>query len=593
MNDKIKHNFIGYQQWVFFIIIFFSLLLFSSTYAQNKQVRIGVLALRGAEESMQRWSPTADYLTDQIPGYTFVIVPLDFEQIFEAVKDGSVDFALENSSIYVELEYLYGIDRIATLNALCRRKATNQFGGIIFTTKNRNDINIPDDLKDKSFMAVDETSFGGWRMSQREFKDLGIDPYHDFESMQFGGTHDQVVYAVQKGEVDAGTVRTGILEKMDKEGKIDIADFKILNQQYPENFSLLISTRLYPEWPFAKVKHTSDQLALQVSIALLSMSSDSKAAIAAAIAGWTIPHDYQSVHDCLKELRVSPYKDLGKITLANLFQQYWEWILMGLIGIVILIIIVIYISRLNLKLSLSSIKLEEKTAQLALSNKELKEFAYIVSHDLKAPLRAISQLSYWISTDYKDAFDKEGKEMLTLLGSRVKRMDLLIDGILQYSRVGRVENEEPIDLNNLVKDVIESLAAPENIEIKVVDALPKYIGDPTRFSQIFQNLISNSIKFSDKPKGKIKIACSDEGKYWKFSVEDNGPGIEEKYFDKAFQIFQTLQARDKIEGTGVGLSLVKKIINYYKGEVWIESKVGEGTIVFFTLPKIDMNKKKK
>lgn len=566
----------------------FFMLLQLSTYAQDSLMRIGVLALRGAEESVQRWTPTAEYLSKQIPEYTFVIVPLDFEQIFEAVKNGEVDFALENSSIYVELEYLYGIDRIATMNFSCKSKnlVLNQFGGVFFTSKVQKDIKNLDDLRHKSFMAVHETSFGGWRMAQRELKDKRIDPYRYFKELQFGGTHDAVVYAVQKGEVDAGTVRTSILEKMDMEGKIDINDFTILNQQYLDNFPLLLSTRLYPEWPFARVKHTSDQLTKKVAITLLSMPPNSEAARVAGIAGWTIPNNYQPVHDCLKELRVSPYEELGEITLANLMQQYWEWILLGFIGIIILVAVVIYISRLNRKLNISTIELKERTTQLSESNKELKEFAYIVSHDLKAPLRAISQLSHWISTDYQDAFDDEGKEMLALLGRRVKRMDLLIDGILQYSRVGRVENEETLDLNSLVKDIITNLAAPENIEIKVLNTLPKHIGDPTRFTQVFQNLISNSINFIDKPKGKINIACSDEGKYWKFLVEDNGPGIEEKYFDKAFQIFQTLQPRDKQEGTGVGLSLVKKIINFYKGNVWIESNVGEGTTVFFTLPKI-------
>ncbi|MCK5005279.1 MAG: PhnD/SsuA/transferrin family substrate-binding protein, partial [Candidatus Aminicenantes bacterium] len=427
------------------LFMFFLLLIVPSVYSQGKEVKIGVLALRGAEESMGRWTPTAEYLSKQIPEYTFVIVPLDFEQIFEAVKNGEVDFVLENPSIYVELEFHYGIDRIATLNVLSQGKGTNQFGGIIFTHKNRNDINSPEDLRNKSFMAVHETSFGGWRMTQLEFKDLGINPYRDFADIQFGNTHDNVVYAVQDGEVDAGTVRTGILEKMNKESRIDIKDFKILNQKHPDNFSLLISTRLYPEWPFARVKHTSAQLAQQVSIALLKMPADSEAAKVARIAGWTIPNNYQPVHDCLKELRVSPYEDLGKITLANLIQQYWEGILLGFIGVIILATIAVYVIRLNRRLNISTIELEKKSAQLLDSNKELREFAYIVSHDLKAPLRAISQLSHWISKDYESAFDKEGKEMLALLGKRVKWMDRLIDGILQYSRVGRVQKEETIN----------------------------------------------------------------------------------------------------------------------------------------------------
>ncbi len=240
------------------------------------------------------------------------------------------------------------------------------------------------------------------------------------------------------------------------------------------------------------------------------------------------------------------------------------------------------------QLEVQSEKLKEQSNELKSVNTELESFTYSVSHDLKAPLRAISQLSYWISEDHKDVMTEDGKEQLNLLGSRVKRMDSLIDGILQYSRIGRIrETDKLLNLNSLVEGVIDSLAPPENIKINIVNVLPEIYGDESRFIQVFQNLISNSIKFSDKPKGKINIACSDEGNNWKYSVEDNGPGIEEKYFKRVFRIFQTLNARDTLEGTGLGLALVKKIINTYSGKVWIKSKVGKGTTVFFTLPKRD------
>jgi len=228
----------------------------------------------------------------------------------------------------------------------------------------------------------------------------------------------------------------------------------------------------------------------------------------------------------------------------------------------------------------------DRTEQLAASNKELKDFAYVVSHDLKAPLRAISQLSFWLLNDYKDKLDEDGKENLSLLVGRVKRLDALIDGILQYSRVGKArEKEENIDFNILVSDIITSLESNDSINIEVENTLPTYIGDSNRFTQVFQNLISNSIKFMDKPLGKIKIGCEENEKFYKLWVKDNGIGIEEKYFDRVFQIFQTLQPRDQTEGTGVGLTLVKKIVNIYKGKVWIESKLGVGTEVYFTLPK--------
>ena len=228
----------------------------------------------------------------------------------------------------------------------------------------------------------------------------------------------------------------------------------------------------------------------------------------------------------------------------------------------------------------------ERTAELENTNKELKDFAYIVSHDLKAPLRGISQLADWISQDYTNAFDEDGKEMMNLLIGRAKRMDNLIEGVLQYSRVGRiVEGYVNINLNTLVKNTIELIEPPEHIQITIENELPVIAGDRTRIEQVFQNLLGDAIKFMDKPRGEVKVACVDEGAHWKFSVTDNGPGIKEKHHETVFQIFQTLTSRDERESTGVGLTIVKKIIELHGGRIWVESEVGEGSTFFFTLPK--------
>lgn len=224
--------------------------------------------------------------------------------------------------------------------------------------------------------------------------------------------------------------------------------------------------------------------------------------------------------------------------------------------------------------------------ELESANEELKNFGYVVSHDLKAPLRAIGSLADWLSTDYVDKFDDEGKEHMRLLISRVHRMDGLIDGILQYSRVGRVkEVAVAVELNHLVREVIDLLAPPENIKVSIVNSLPTVMAEPTRIQQVFQNLISNAIKYMDKPEGEIRISCGAEGKQWKFSITDNGPGIDQQHFEKIFQLFQTLAPRDRVESTGVGLALVKKIVEMYGGRVWVESKVGQGSTFFFTLPR--------
>ena len=235
-------------------------------------------------------------------------------------------------------------------------------------------------------------------------------------------------------------------------------------------------------------------------------------------------------------------------------------------------------------------KAEQKQAELLKkvesANKELKDFAYVVSHDLKAPLRGIKTLASWISTDYADKLDQNGKEQMNLLSSRVDRMHNLIDGILQYSRVGRVQEEKvQVNLNELVAEAIDMIAPPENISITVENELPIIEFERTRITQVFQNLLSNAVKYMDKPEGQVRIGCAAEDGWWKFSVTDNGPGIEEKYFEKIFQLFQTLSPRDEVESTGVGLTVAKKIVELYGGKIWVQSKVGEGSTFLFTLSK--------
>ncbi len=220
------------------------------------------------------------------------------------------------------------------------------------------------------------------------------------------------------------------------------------------------------------------------------------------------------------------------------------------------------------------------------ANQELNDFAYVVSHDLKAPLRGISSLSEWLLSDYADKFDSEGRELVNLMIARVHKLYNLIDGILKYSRLGRVKEEKrAVNLNDVVKDVIELICPLDNIKIEIANELPVIFCDKTRIEQVYQNLISNAIKFLDKPQGKITIASIEDNDYWKLTVADNGPGIEQQHFARIFKIFQKLSNNQDSDSTGIGLSLVKKIVEMYGGNVWLESEVGQGSTFFFTFKK--------
>jgi len=232
-------------------------------------------------------------------------------------------------------------------------------------------------------------------------------------------------------------------------------------------------------------------------------------------------------------------------------------------------------------------EIKDYAKSLESKNKELDQFAYIVSHDLKAPLRAINNLSEWIEEDLEDIVDEDTKKNLELLRGRVHRMENLINGILEFSRVGRQEtNNEKIDMSKLLNEIVDSIGSDKIAKFTIKDEMPTLIAEKILFEQIFSNLISNAIKYNDKDEIEICVSysMSNNDKFHTFGIKDNGPGIEEEYFNSIFVIFQTLQPRDKIESTGVGLAIVKKIIEDSGGRIWVESEISTGSTFYFTLP---------
>ena len=228
----------------------------------------------------------------------------------------------------------------------------------------------------------------------------------------------------------------------------------------------------------------------------------------------------------------------------------------------------------------------ESYKQLEQSNKQLDQFAYVVSHDLKAPLRAIANLAEWIEEDIEQAISEDARKQFELLKGRVHRMEALINGILEYSRVGRVEiNIDTIDTRKLVDDVLDMMPTPDGFKVNINGDYPEIDSAKVQLSQVFANLISNAIKYTDRDDGVIDIKGIDQGESVQFSVTDNGPGIAPQFHSKVFEMFQTLNARDKVESTGVGLTLVKRIVEDLGGSIRVESEEGEGATFLFNLPK--------
>ncbi len=237
------------------------------------------------------------------------------------------------------------------------------------------------------------------------------------------------------------------------------------------------------------------------------------------------------------------------------------------------------------ELANTNLMLARTTALLERRNSELDQFAYVTSHDLKAPLRAISNLADWIGEDLAGQIPEENQRQLTLLKSRVQRMEALINGLLEYARIGRRERQiAEVDVAQLLHSVIDSLAPPPGFQVQVANAMPTIHTHRTALGQVFANLISNAIKHHHQGQGRVTIHCRPQVDVLEFCVSDDGPGIASQYHEKIFTIFQTLKARDDFESTGVGLSVVKKIVESENGRVWLESAVGEGSRFYFTWP---------
>jgi ABC-type phosphate/phosphonate transport system substrate-binding protein len=358
---------------------------------QSELVRIGVLAYRGKEKALERWSPTADYLSERITAHRFEIVPVNLDEMPRAIQEGDIHFTLTNPGNYVSLETSHGVSRIATMQTRNGKQSRVRFGAVIIARADRPDITKLADLRGKSFMAVSQEAFGGFQMAWRELKEHGIDPFTDIRELRFAGfPQDKIIMAVHRGEVDAATVRAETLARMIESGKVTEDEFCILNPQSIDSTPFPLSTRLYPEWPFAMTKNAPRELATRVAQALLSMPADHPAAQAARMAGWTVPLDYSPVHDLMQTLQVGPYEVLRQASFLGMLKRYTWWFV-G-IGVLLGFLLLLngYISNTNHKLKDTERNLrreirerEKSQAKLARYRDTLEEQVAERTEDLK------------------------------------------------------------------------------------------------------------------------------------------------------------------------------------------------------------------
>jgi len=596
-------------------MLLFSWAALADNLVQIPVYKIGVLAFRGEEKALKRWLPTAEYLNQRISNSSFIVVPLDLEQLRHAVEKQKIDFVITNTGQYVELEAFYGASRIATVKNNINGQVSTSFGAVIFTRADRDDINTLEDIKGKRFMGVKRTGFGGFQMAWREMIEQGVDPFRDLASLEFSGfPQDEVVYAVRDGLVDVGTFRSETLEQMAEEGKIQLSDFKVLHPQHFPQYDVLVSTRLYPVWPFARLNHTSRELSEKVASVLLSMPPDSEAAISSEIMGWTIPVDYQPVHELMRELRVGPYAGLNDMVWTDLIKRYWMWLTAIGIALMLLTVVTVTLRKTNNKLQDAQRQLQKhqrelvdtvhaRTADLvvmrdqALAASEAKSlFLSKVSHELRTPLNAIIGYTEII-------FDElhEGSRRIDVQDVDKVRISALhlMSVITDLLDITRLENgtaniiRTNFSISQMIGDVMsraQPLAKKNDNRIEVRNHLgqDQVETDKERLQDALDHVINNACKYTREGTITIDIEQRKNGDdtWLDFRVIDNGIGMSLEQQERIFNVF--VQADNsttrRFDGLGLGLAKSRGYCRLLGGDITLTTEEGKGSEFVISIP---------
>jgi diguanylate cyclase (GGDEF)-like protein/PAS domain S-box-containing protein len=335
-----------------------------SAWALEAPVSLGVLAFRPKPETLARWQPTADYLAART-GRVFVIEAMTYPELEAAVEQRRIDFVLTNPSHYVLLTRRMALSSpLATLIELNNGMPLTQFGGVVFKRAGNQAIHELADLRGKTVAAPDTGSLGGYQMQAQTLLRAGVDITREVNLTVTGMPHDKAVYAVLEGRADAGFVRTGLLEAMARDGRVDLARLEVLNRRHAPGFPFLLSTQLFPEWPFAAMLQTDERLAQEVAKALFSLREDHPAARAGGYHGWAIPTDYEPVRAMMQELRLPPFDQAPVFTWRDVLNQHGlELLVTAVAGTVILV--------LSLMLAARQRQLREQEHHLAEERRQL------------------------------------------------------------------------------------------------------------------------------------------------------------------------------------------------------------------------------
>lgn len=585
------------------LAVFLSLIILAVSplaWADAGEVRVGVLAFQGSERAAREWEATMAHLGRMLPDQRFMAVPLDFASIEQALAARTIDFLITNPGSYVALEARHAVSRIATLESGPAEAPTAAVGSTVIAKAGRTDMRGLADLKGRIVAAASPDAFGGFQIIWRELDDLGIAPLPEFRDLRYSGfPMERIAWMVRDGAADAGILRACLLEQLIAQGSVAPHEFKVVGEVSGDGLPCRHSSRLYPDWPFAKLAHTPHDLAKRVAAALLAMP------IIDGVA-WTAPLDYTPVHDLFRQLKIGPYAQLANPSLRELARRHWHWLAVAALLACWWLVHVAHVERLvrrrtaDLKAAnteLSRQMLERERAE-ELSNRHraerdqfsrlgiLGEMASNMAHELNQPLAACINyakgMRRMLDTGQADpALLAEG---VNAVADQAERAAAIIQRIRGFVR-RRPPQRGAVDINEVVRETVEmfqSLTGRKSlaIHLHLMAEAPRVIADKVEVQQVLLNLLQNAMDAMAAEEGGITVRVSASDGVVKVAVRDAGPGLSAEADAHLFEPFFTT----KPEGLGLGLSICRTIVESHGGRLWAAPNDGRGLTMRFTLP---------
>ena len=566
--------------------------------AAAREVAVGVFAWQGERAAIADWSPVIRDLNAALPEHRFRLDHYDAAGLRRAIAEHRVDLVITNPGYYVTMEAEFGLSRIATLAAANVRSPDRAIGSVVVARADRADLPDLAALAGRRVAAVAPDAFGGWLIVAGELKRRGLDPESDLAVRFMGLPMNTIVDAVRRGEVDAGVVRTCLLEQL--------VDEQYLAPHRPARggcapgrvgFPCATSTPLYPDWPIAVTRQTDPALAKAVARALLAVPEGH------GLLSWTVPADYRPVHELYQELGVGPYADLHRLTPEALARRFWPWLL----GLVLLLVAgIVHTVRVEYQVHRRTAELREslRARQLAEArmreNQEqmehlsrlsvLGELSGNLAHEINQPLTTIGTYARSLlrRQDNRTLTPEALTQACTEIADEAERAGGIVQRIRHFARK-RVAVREPVDLAAVAAEarrLITGMLA-QAPEIAIHDRSPRacrVLADPQQIQQVLLNLVKNAIDAARSlPAARQAIDVDIEAADSRLLVHvtDRGVGLDDAQRARLFEPFFTT----KPDGLGLGLPICKTIIEVHGGRLWAEpNPAGAGMRFTFSLP---------